>query len=395
MMDAPMRSATLLCVFLLSALVLLAPGRALGDKPTAAARRQAVRLFDKGMRLFKKGRYYEAIKRFERSYEFNPLPNKYYNIGEAYRRLGKRRKSHEFYSRFAESLAPAKKEAFLQKLERLRFEMPCDLSVATSPGGARVMVDGELFGVTPTDGTPLKGSVKGGSHRLVVRLQGRVEISRTVAAEFGEAVALSFALQQVAPRPRPRPKEQPASAPRPEPAPAASSSSGLFVEALMGPAWADYDRDVEVGVGLEMGARAGWLWRRGRVGLHADFTTLLYQVDDQTPGGEPAWFVTFLGGVGARLYLWRQLWAGLRFGAGVTTLMGAGSQSVLFASDQPLDGATSMLAIRPEVTAGWTVWRGLTIYLTPFALDFSPTPEQLLPGHVMRYHVGLGVGWQM
>lgn len=473
---------TLLIILLLCmamALSLETPLMAQGKQPTAAARRQSAHLFKQGMKLFGKQRYYRAIKKFERAHELHARPNRLYNMGEAYRRLGKRRESHAYYSRFAESMKPDKRIAFLEKLETLRTEVPCDLSMATNPGGARVAIDGKASGKTPADGSPLKVRVPGGSHEIRVQLKGHEVASWKVMAEFGEPQALNLTLK-VLPRPtrlvvecnvpgaavlldgKPWasagsvPMERALSSgehtvrihkegytdlertltlqpgqterlvanlqpvPPPVTAPAASApddkpdspasqpkvkpgesekppGSGLFVMAMMGPAWADYDRDVDVGVGLQFGARAGWLWRRGRIGLHLDATALFYQVDDQSPGGQAAWFITFLGGVGARFYFWQDLWAGLRFGAGVTTLQGAALTSGLFFGDAAVvDGAFAMLALRPEVTAGWTLGKGLSVYLTPFALDYSPAHEKLTGvGHIMRFHVGMGAGWQM
>jgi hypothetical protein len=118
-----------------------------------------------------------------------------YNLGECYRRLGELRKSHGHYTAHAESLAPAARARLLEKLERLRFERPCPVSVATSPGGALVVVDGAERGRTPADGSPLQLSLAGGRYRLRVELPRHQTHRREVVAEFGEAQALSFTLR--------------------------------------------------------------------------------------------------------------------------------------------------------------------------------------------------------
>ena len=150
----------------------------------------------------------------------------------------------------------------------------------------------------------------------------------------------------------------------------------------------------------EITLRAGWLWRRGSLGFHVDATALLVPVSGVTEAGEEtAWFLSFLAGGGARYYFLRQAWAGLRFSLGVTSLHGAGNANPLTWREHIKEtaGSFSMLIIRPEVTAGWTVWKGLTLYLTPFALDFCPRHEALNDNteHVLRFHVGFGAGWQL
>ena len=173
--------------------------------------------------------------------------------------------------------------------------------------------------------------------------------------------------------------------------------NGLFVQALLGPAWTDYGDDrLEASAATELGLRAGWLWRLGRLGIHLDAAVLAVPLAD---GGNDAsgWFVSLLGGAGARLYLWRQLWLGLRLGAGVSILAGAPPNIFLFEGSSEVSGSFPVPVVRPEVTAGWTFWRGLTLHLTPFALDYSPAHDKFTANiqHIMRYHVAAGLGWQM
>ena len=424
----------------------------------------AQRIFSRGLKHFRQRRYHKALKLFLESNTLAPHANKLYNIAECYRRLGKVRQSHDHYVRYARSLPGDRQAAFTEKLRKLRWGAPCTLSVASTPGGAAVTVDGKQAGKTPARGAPLTVTVAGGEHQLELKLQGHRAARRKVTAEFGEPQAFSFALE---PLPRPMtldvrsnvtaarvkldgqdtgqvplqltlsPGEHTVEvfAPRhrrvvrklvaragaaeqmylelnrvqalgpgeadikkpPLRQPAAPRRRGLFIQAMMGPAWADYGDDrLEASAAIELGLRAGWLWRLGRLGVSLDAGVSAVPVTD---GGNQAtgWFVSFLGGAGARLYLWRELWLGLHFSAGLSALDGAPPNIFLFEGSSEVSGTFPVPMVRPEVNAGWTIWRGLTVYLTPFALDYSPPHEAFTKNiqHVLRYHVAAGLGWQL
>ena len=402
---------------LLLALCLTAPA-ARADKRDRQANSEggdsslaAKRLFTEGMKLFQGGKYDRALERFLRSSKLAPHANKQYNIAECYRRLGKTRQSHSHYVRYAASLPADQQAVFTEKLRKLRWGTACALSVSSSPAGASVAVDGKLMGITPAGGSPLTVTVVGGEHQIELRLAKHRPARRKLTAEFGEPQALNFALKPL-PLPRPmaldvqtsvEPSKKSTLVAR-EPAEdsrltarATPVGNGLFVQALLGPAWTDYGDDrLEASVATELGLRAGWLWRLGRLGVHLDAAVLAVPLAD---GGNDAsgWFVSLLGGAGARWYLWRELWLGLRLGAGVSILSGAPPNIFLFEGSSEVSGSFPVFVLRPEVTAGWTFWRGLTLHLTPFALDYSPAHDKFTANiqHIMRYHVTAGLGWQM
>lgn len=453
------RAPSLLLVMLLASTPAAAGADNEGDRAA-----QARRLFSQGLKLFSTGKYDQALERFSRSSALVPHLNKQYNIAECHRRLGKLRQSHKHYKQYAGSLKGDKQAAFMAKLERLRLGTASAMSVTSTPGGAQVTVNGKLAGTTPRDGAALSLSLSGGSYRVTLSLAGHRPASRTVAAEFGEPIPLSFALQPL-PRPvmldvrasvpgasvrvdgepagrvplqlslapgkhrvevlrqgyrtvertfearagateqmylelRREPNLDPGETTRPEAPPRVEpkpASGGLFVAVSMGPTWADYgDPLPEVSAATQLGLRLGWLWRLGRLGLTVDASLLATPVTDAL-SDDSAWFVALLGGGGARFYFWRDAWVGLHFALGLNTLHGAGAAMFLFQHSAGVEGAFTTLALRPEITAGWTVFSGLTVYLTPFALDYSPAHALYTDNikRVLRYQVGLGVGWQM
>jgi len=415
--------------------ILLASG--LSPVANARGQQEAVQVYQQGMELYRKGSYRQAIELFKRSHALGPHRNNLYYVAESYRRLGNLRRSHEHYGRYAEMLPPGRRQAFQNKLEKLRVGSPCLLSIASQPGGAVVRVDGVNRGMTPLEGSPLQIRVPGGSHEVSLSLADHEPTSRRIEAEFGEAQALGFALRPI---PGPAPASQPqaeqlasrtARAPEPHtraveqarlarstpaieppavvqhattPAPAPAPASGMFVDLLAGPVIQDYGDDrLETSVGVELGLRAGYLWRWRRLGLHLGLAVLCAPVDDKLEAEETAsLFLSLLGGAGLRLYVHESIWAGLSLSLGPSLLLGASKSSVLFQDPgrpnpvAEVSGVFAMLALRPELALGWRVHRGLTLLLSPLAVDWSPRIEELGPGitRVLRYQVSLGVGWQ-
>lgn len=391
--------------------------RAQAGELSAADRRRALSLFQQGQTLYRKGSYREAIQRYRRSLAILPKRQTLYYMAESFRRLGQIRRSHDLYARYMQMLPPDRRAAFAPKLTRLRREKPCMLSVATLPGGATLELDGQPRGTTPRDGSPLRLQVPGGKHQLRLGLVGHLPAVRVVAAEFGEPQALSFVLKPVA-RPAParspavpssRPRTAGPEKPRPpasqhlarEPGavgspPRVTTRGGLFVTLQAGPYWADFgDDQLQLQTAAQLGLRLGYLWRFSRLGLELTAGALLQPLADDG-ADETAMLVSWMGGGGVRLYLQQQLWIGLRMSLGLTTLHGAGTDSVLFQRSLQVDGAFSGLLLRPELALGWRIWRGLTLVLQPLAVDYTPRHEHYgeTIQRLLRLSVSLGVGWQ-
>ena len=387
---------------LLLALCLVAPE----VQAQGSAARQALKLYKQGTVLYRAGNYREAIPRYRRSLELHPKRQTAYYLAESHRRLGQIRTSHKLYQRYMQLLPPDRRAAFGAKLTKLRWGKPCQLSVASAPGGAQVRLDGKPRGTTPADGTPLKLMVPGGRHQLALTLAGHREAGRQVEAEFGEPQALSFALEALAPAPTPvAPAPDALPAPRPvtptptihraAPAPA-SQPGGLFAHVTAGASWGRYgDAALAGGPSLQLSLRLGYLWRWSRLGLHADASALL-QPQADSRADSTLWLVSFTAGGGARLYLWPRLWASLRLSVGISTLHGAAVDGQLFQHSTEVEGSFSTLLVRPELVLGYNVYRGLTVLLVPLALDYSPRHPDFGANvdYLLRVQAGAGVGWQ-
>lgn len=397
---------------------------------------QAVKLYKEAMGLYKKGRFKLAIEKFDGSHALYPHLNNVYYMAEAHRRLGDLRKSHEHYTRYAAMLTQAQRADFQVKLKKLRWERECKLSVASQPGGAQVQVDGKAVAQTPPDGSPVNIMIKGGSHQITVSLKDHTPVTSKMDAEFGEPLALSVALKPVArpkpvvaPTPKPArgptlgdvlaakekadaeaPKPEPKPAPAPAPEPDASDSEptpnhpgdGLFFDLYAGAAFPDYgDDNLDLGAATTFGLHLGYLLRWGRIGLQLGAAFLAAPVTDKTGNAgddqDPSWFITFLAGPGLRVYITDNLWAGASIYLGASTLHGATADSFFFKDTNiaEVTGSFTSFALRPELTVGWHIWRGLTLVLTAFAADYTLTHGDFTANinHVLRYQVGGGVGW--
>ena len=388
-------------------LMLLLPGAAAAQG--RADKRRALKMYREAQALYRKGDYREAIRKYEGSHAAMPKRQTLYYWAESHRRLGQFRLSHGVYSRYMKMLPPGEQAAFANKLEALRWQRRCALSVATSPGGATVTLEGRERGKTPHGGA-LKLIVPGGRHRLSVTLAGHQPAGGQVVAEFGEPQAVSLVLVPVTLKPAPTPPaSRPGPAPRPvTPAPAPTppasqpapprptvTPDGAFVLVFGGPYWADYGAGDDMTTAPVVGFRLGYLWRWTRVGLHVDVSaTVQPRAGDAGDGGST--LVSFMGGGGLRVYLRDALWIGPRLSVGVTTLHGLGSPSPLVTPGMLTEGSYSGLLLRPAVVVGWTVWRGLTLTLIPVALDYTPRHSAFdqTVEYLMRLQVALGVGWQ-
>jgi hypothetical protein len=355
-----------------------------------AQRDRSLVLYRRGVALLKAGAYEEAIRAFKVSYEHHRHGNTLYAIGEAYRRLGRLRESHRFYALYARTLPVEKQAEFAEKLDRLRLGGVSALLVITRPGGAAVSVDGAPRGTTSPGG--LRLSVAAGSHVVLVAGEGHRPERLTLQAEFGEPLTLDLSLQ-------PLPRITLQRVVTDEVLPVAGSSWHPTVHVLAGVAFPRYGApSLSVQPALSVGLTGGALWRSGRLGLllHA---CLLYSpvVDEEVDSRAAA--ITVAGGLGGRWFIWR-LWLEASFLLGAQLLAGVDPRTFLVraAAPQPGSRTYSSLALRPSIGVGLPLWRGLYIYLSPFALTYSPRIgdfDELAPdiSQVLRFDLSIGVGW--
>lgn len=124
-----------------------------------------------GAALFDRGDYAGALARFNEAHRIYPSPKLHFNIAESYRAMARNVEAIEAYRRF---LAEASDVSGEQRAEAERHVADLSrrvsaLSVEADTEGARILVDGRLFGTTPRAEPIL---LEAGPHQVVVEKDG-------------------------------------------------------------------------------------------------------------------------------------------------------------------------------------------------------------------------------
>lgn len=80
---------------------------------------EAKRLFDDGSDAYADGRYEDAVKAWEKSYELSGKPLIFESIGNAYERLGDKKKAREYLARWRAEAPPAEHEQLDARIKNL------------------------------------------------------------------------------------------------------------------------------------------------------------------------------------------------------------------------------------------------------------------------------------
>ena len=121
-----------------------------------------------GQKLYRAGKYREALKEFETAYQLKPNAVVTYNIGRCYERVGDNRTAMRKYQDYLHEIPDAADQLQVQRaiaeLEK-KFEKQGvqQLAVYAQPSGAEVSVDGKLLGLAP-----VSADLSPGKHRLRV-----------------------------------------------------------------------------------------------------------------------------------------------------------------------------------------------------------------------------------
>jgi tetratricopeptide (TPR) repeat protein len=174
--------------------------------PSQAARAAARRQFERGSSLYREGRYPEAAEAFEAAYQSVPNPVVLYNLGQCYERMGQLERAVGAYQGYLREVPGAEDRGAVQATvasleERLAAARRPRVSIASSPSGAALTLDG-----TPQGTTPWAGPLEAGPHRLGLTLEGHLPLERAFEVRAGEPLQLELALapRQVGLLERPR-----------------------------------------------------------------------------------------------------------------------------------------------------------------------------------------------
>ena len=417
------------CLHLFLLVLLFTAG---AEAAPGSARRAAAKLNEQGFELVKSKQYLKAITKFKQGHALFPDPTFLLNIGRCHAFTGDQGKACVSFQRYSSALPDTERSAFAADLAKL---CPCTFVLQTKPGGARVKIDGKDRGNSRQDGA-LELTVLCATGNRVVEVDHHGYLSQRqlhAPPAPGGRKELQIALEPVAtspPAPQPDVIAPPTPAPteatpptepptKPEPAEAtdqpeqgAPASSGYFlIHLFAGPSWADYgDPRLSAEAAMEFGLRVGYMFRRPAPWLALSVEAMVFAVpvaDEPADESHLSWFVSYLGGAGIRFYLLhasgsalaRELWTGIGFHLGASTLAGASKQSLFFqwSNLATVEGGFTVLAFRPEFHIGWNPWRGVSVVLTPLAVDWSQPIEDFSPNieQVLRFHWSLQVGWQL
>jgi hypothetical protein len=157
-------------------------------KPSVESARE---LDQAGVRIFKDGRYADAIRYFRAAYRMGGPSSELWNIARCHERLDDPEGAVESIDEYLaqRDLSPADRAEAERESRALRTR-PSMLTVTTSPAGATVTIDGKPV----ADTTPLTVEISAGAHTLALRRDGYAAESRPLEARFGRAVIVSLDL---------------------------------------------------------------------------------------------------------------------------------------------------------------------------------------------------------
>lgn len=181
-------------LWLLCACIVTTTATALAGSPAA----EAEALFAQGAKAYQEGRYEDAVNAFLAAYEKDPQPLLFYNVAQAYERLGDVRNALRAYRDYLRHQPSEQDRAIVEtrirNLEkRLREQGIQQVSIFSTPSGATVVLDGKQVGTTPWT-----GEARPGRHSIVLRLSGHVEANKLLVLGPDRAVDLDVALVPLA-----------------------------------------------------------------------------------------------------------------------------------------------------------------------------------------------------
>jgi hypothetical protein len=141
-----------------------------------------------GVKLYREGHYREAIAQFKEARDAGGPPSELWNIARCHGRLGEHREQAQVIEKYLSEPGLSKDDRAEAQTELTRLQkLHSSVVVTSEPAGARVKIDGTVYG-----DTPLSTNVPPGSHHVSVdhgRWEGPVE--KDVDASYGEKIEWS------------------------------------------------------------------------------------------------------------------------------------------------------------------------------------------------------------
>jgi len=190
------------------ALIMFALMTAFGDASAQEARQESSEqdLFSRGKALFAEGKYPEAYEAYRKAWQRSPSYDVAGNLGNVEMKLGRWADAVEHLTYAREHLPPSldadRKRDVLARIDELLSEARpkvAEVALALKPVNASLTVDGRA---RSNPAVPDKLWLEPGEHRIEVRADGYVPVTRTLEAKGGASERLEVALRrETAPTP--------------------------------------------------------------------------------------------------------------------------------------------------------------------------------------------------
>lgn len=176
---------------LFALLLALVPATAHAQRPPAEDIARARALDQQGAKAYGEGRYNDAIRYFNEAYRLGGPPFEIWNVAKCHLKLDQPEDAANTLEKYLAlpNLPPDDRAEAQKQLDELK-KRPSTLTIASSPTGAVVAVDGKpLESKTPTSTT-----VEPGAHMVTVTLSDHATFTRQVDARYGRAIILDAPL---------------------------------------------------------------------------------------------------------------------------------------------------------------------------------------------------------
>jgi hypothetical protein len=161
----------------------------------AAATAKAKTLFTNGQKLYKAGKYADAIARFEEAFKVKSHPVIYFNIGKCWEQLGdsaKALRNFRDYLRLSPEATDRQQvtDSIANLERRLREKGVQQLLIFAEPATAKILVDGKDLGPSPAS-----VELTAGTHELLVTADGMDKVQRNITTTLTRATEMTITLQ--------------------------------------------------------------------------------------------------------------------------------------------------------------------------------------------------------
>ncbi|MDD9933593.1 MAG: PEGA domain-containing protein, partial [Myxococcales bacterium] len=170
-------------------------------EPTEAERKRARDSYADGQAHFAEGRYAEALDAFTRAHANVRNPIVRISIGECLMRLARFEEAHEAFGLYLQERPDASDRASVEAKLAEIAAMTGTLAVASTPAGAKVIINGQDTGQV----TPAELALTRGDHTLELRLEGHEPLSEELSIRVGAREEIAAQLEAAAPPPPPPP----------------------------------------------------------------------------------------------------------------------------------------------------------------------------------------------